>query len=137
MVRAFAQRDQGDVGVLAAGGSGDRLHLDPGADDGVAEPGQHLGEERETLRLLIRDQDAQVFVHARGLVSLVAHRSLGHYPFARGIIARAGGHLPDCERLQVNRQPVAANPWPRRQRGRNAWLLDNGSAHGPEWSRHA
>ena len=56
--RAFAERDEGDIGVFLARGGADLVDLDTGGDDDVAEAGEDLGDDPEAFLFFVGDQDA-------------------------------------------------------------------------------
>jgi hypothetical protein len=58
VIRRDAQADQRDIGTLTGCHGADRRHVDLAGDHVVAEPGEDLRQELETVTPLIRDQDA-------------------------------------------------------------------------------
>jgi hypothetical protein len=60
VLAALAERDEGDVGVFAAGRLADLVGIDAGGDDDVSHLGQDLGDEREPFPTFVGDQDAKV-----------------------------------------------------------------------------
>jgi hypothetical protein len=92
VVGAFAEGDEGDVGMFAPGGGADLFDLDAAGDDDVADPGQQLGQEGEPVRSLIRDQNRSCGFSAVGspscsfisLASLLVRCPRGDYRAAGG-----------------------------------------------------
>jgi hypothetical protein len=58
--RAFAEPDEGDVGLLSGGDGADFLDVDLARDHLVPEPRYDLCEQLEPVSLLVRDQYTQV-----------------------------------------------------------------------------
>ena len=70
MLGALAEADQCDVGALAGSDRGHVGNVDLARDHLVAEPVDDAGEQFQSIRALIRDQDAKVVNVVQALPSV-------------------------------------------------------------------